>query len=93
MANGEQANTGSGHLTSDDVTRPNSDALTFNIFGVTRRGYFHVCAVKASTVLEAAAMHLDVWRNRKSPYAYMMRGPDGKRYSVRDSEVLAECPQ
>lgn len=63
--------------------------MRFHIVGVRRDGYAYVCSVTAPSLQEAAAMHVAIYRKRKTSTAYVMRGPDGRRYSVAESEALA----
>ena len=65
--------------------------MRFHIVGVSGRGYYYVATVTADNLKAAAAMHIDIYRKRKTSYAYVMRDSAGKRYSVRDSECIARA--
>jgi transcription-repair coupling factor (superfamily II helicase) len=67
--------------------------VRFHIVRISSSSYRRVTTVMADTVKEAAAQLVAIYRARKTSACYVMRGPDGKRYSVADSEAICKEQQ
>ena len=59
--------------------------MKYQFFMVTAARYTHIKTLQAASLREACREHIKAWHSRASSCAFIMRAPDGKRYSYNDS--------
>lgn len=68
--------------------RNDMPGMKYQFVMVTPSRYTHVSTFTAATLAEACRAHVKAWHSRVTSCAVIMRGPDGKRYSYRDSLMV-----
>jgi hypothetical protein len=66
----------------------NNEARRYHLIRVNPHGYRHFASFDAATLQAAAFHHVRIYGTRLFPHSIVMRGDDGRRYSVADSEAL-----
>ncbi len=66
--------------------------MRFRIINISVEGYKVRDTFDAPDLPTAARRHVDAYRNSRAAVSMVLRGPDGKRYSVNASEAAIRNP-